>query len=533
MDFRSILASLFFLCCGTQVHAAQVLSCPTRSNPGVPNDPPCQTGFPSALIELGNDRVGPSSPTIVDLNGDGNPEIVFGTEGGRVVAVRSNGTLMWSYLTGSVPVQSKASVADIDGDGQLEVVVGVGSALHNGGGIYVISSTGQLKCSFTALNPEHPQGMFSSPAVGRLDPSTPTKMQIAVASFDFKFRVLRDNCSVWWEKGVQDYVVDSIWSSPSIVDLDRNGTLDIVIGADSNFHSLPGITLPDGGLLRAMNGNGVGELAGFPRLYNEVVYSSPAIGDIQGNGGLAISVGNGRCWDLPNCAVVHAVTKQVLGVNANGQDLPGWPRPTPGESSRVASPALAKFSGINGLVSIINTLRIDDVNGVVHAFKPDGSEMPGWPLQPNIPADCAGNSLHWGTLASPVVANLLGDTEPEIVLNAANEFVIWDKNGTQLTAATGCPIPAGKLSLGTGSDSFYNSPAIADIDRNGKLEVIGAGTNSNVPGHAGSYVTVYAWTFNNSIADARYMDWPMFRRDTINSGVYRPEVIFASGFETP
>jgi len=257
--------------------------------------------------------------------------------------------------------------------------------------------------------------MFSSPAVGRLDPSTPTKMQIAVASFDFKFRVLRDNCSVWWEKGVQDYVVDSIWSSPSIVDLDRNGTLDIVIGADSNFHSLPGITLPDGGLLRAMNGNGVGELAGFPRLYNEVVYSSPAIGDIQGNGGLAISVGNGRCWDLPNCAVVHAVTKQVLGVNANGQDLPGWPRPTPGESSRVASPALAKFSGINGLVSIINTLRIDDVNGVVHAFKPDGSEMPGWPLQPNIPADCAGNSLHWGTLASPVVANLLGDTEPEIV----------------------------------------------------------------------------------------------------------------------
>ena len=527
-----MLLAAFFL--ASDVACAAVnLACPTRSNPGVLNDPPCQPGFPSALTELGNDRVGSSSPTVVDLDGDGSPEIVFGTEGGRVVAVRSNGSLMWSRLTGAVPVQSKPAVADIDGDGQLEVVVGAGTGAGFGGGIYVISSTGLLKCSFTSLNPDYPAGMYSSPALGKLDSSTPDKMQIAVASFDFRFRVLRDDCSVWWEKGIAEYVVDTIWSSPSIVDLDRNGTLDIVVGADSNLHALPGITLPNGGLLRAMNGNGVGELPGFPRLYNDVIYSSPAIGDIVGNGGLAIAVGTGRCWDLPNCAVVQPVTKQVLAVNSNGQDLPGWPRPTPAESARVASPAFGKFSGITGLVSIINNLRNDDLNGVVHAFKPDGSELPGWPLQPNIPADCVGNSLHWGTQGSPVVANLLGDTDPEIILNAANEFVIWNRAGVQLTAATGCPIPPGKLNLSTNSDSFFNSAAVADIDGNGKLEVIGAGTNSQVPGHTGSFVTVYAWTFADSVANPRYMDWPMFRRDVTNSGVYRPEEIFSNGFENP
>ncbi|MBL0163551.1 MAG: VCBS repeat-containing protein [Xanthomonadales bacterium] len=525
------IAGVLLLLAATPTLAAVTLPCPTRSDQGVPNDPPCQTGFPSALTELGNDRVFYSSPTIVDLNGDGSPEIVFGTEGGRVVAVRSNGTLMWSYKTGTVPVHSKAAVADIDGDGQLEVVVGAGAGNVNGGGIYVISSTGQLKCSFTALNPVHPQGMYSSPAVGRLDPSQPNKMQIAVASFDFKFRVLRPDCTVWWEKGVQEYVVDTIWSSPSIVDLDRNGTMDIIVGADSNFHQLAGITLPDGGLLRAMHGDGSGELPGFPRLYDDVIYSSPAIGDIRGIGELAISVGSGRCWDVPSCAVVHPVTKQMLAVQSNGQNLPGWPQPTPAEASRVASPALARFSGVNGLVSIVNNLRNDDVTGVVHAFKPDGTELPGWPLQPNIPADCAGNSLHYGTQASPVVANLLGDTDPEVILPSANEFVIWKRNGEQLTAATGCPIPAGKLNLSTNSDGLYSSAAIADIDGNGKLEVIGSGTNSNVPGFSGSFVTVYAWTFNNSIADARYIDWPMFRRDAINSGVYRSEVIFANGFE--
>ncbi|MBK6376377.1 MAG: VCBS repeat-containing protein [Xanthomonadales bacterium] len=122
----------------SQVEAAVTLPCPTRNNPGVPNDPPCQTGFPSALTELGNDSNLYSSPTIADLDGNGSPEIIFGTQAGRVVAVRSNGTLMWSRSTGSVPVQSKPAVADIDGDGQLEVIVGAGAGNVNGGGIHVI-----------------------------------------------------------------------------------------------------------------------------------------------------------------------------------------------------------------------------------------------------------------------------------------------------------------------------------------------------------------------------------------------------------
>ncbi len=533
MHFLSIVATFSGLLLAGQAVAAVTLVCPTRSNPGISNNPPCQEGFPSSLTELGNDRVGPSSPTIVDLNGDGSPEIVFGTEGGRVVAVRSNGTLMWSYRTGTVAVQSKAAVADIDGDGLLDIVVGAGSPSSNGGGIYVISNTGQLKCSFTSLNPAHPQGMYSSPAVGRLDASTPNKMQIAVASFDFKFRVLRDNCSVWWEKGVSEYVVDTIWSSPSIVDLDRDGTLDIVVGADSNFHQLPGITLPDGGMLRAMHGNGVGELTGYPRLFDEVVYSSPAIGDILGDGVLATIVGSGRCWDLSICAVTHPVTKVVHGIRANGTNLPSWPRPTPLQSSRTASPALAKMAGTSGLISFINTMQNDDVTGMVHAFKPDGTELPGWPVLPNIPADCVGGTFHYGTQASPVVANLVGDSNPEVILPSGNEFVVWSSTGEQLSASTSCPVPTDKLSLSSNSYGFFNSPAAGDIDGNGTIELVAAGTNASVPGHSGDYVTVYAWTFSGSNASPANLQWPMFRRDAINSGVYIEDRVFLNGFETP
>jgi outer membrane protein assembly factor BamB len=58
---------------------------------------------------LGHDSNLFSSPTIADLDGDGSPEIIFGTQGGRVVAVRANGTLMWSRSTGSVSVAKQAS----------------------------------------------------------------------------------------------------------------------------------------------------------------------------------------------------------------------------------------------------------------------------------------------------------------------------------------------------------------------------------------------------------------------------------------
>ncbi len=535
INHRVLFLGLVVLWSSHGVYAATTLACPTRNHPGVPNNPPCQPGFPVALTELGNDSVGASSANLVDLDGDGAPEIIFGTTGGRVVAVKGNGTLLWAYKTGIVPIHSKPVVADLDGDGLLEVVVGAGSPETTGGGVYVLSSTGQLKCAFTSLNPEHPQGVFSSPAVGRLDTSNPTKMQIVFGSFDFRLRALRHDCSVWWQLGVPEYVVDTIWSSPTLVDLDQDGKLDVVIGTDSNLHVLPGLTLPDGGMVRALRGDGSGDLPGFPLLLNEVVYSSPAVGDITGNGQLDIAVGTGRCWDMASCAAnPHAVTKATFAWNSIGSLLSGWPAMMPGQSSRTASPALAKFSGVAGLVTIINTMRADDVSGVLHAIRSNGTELPGWPREPSIPASCTpGDVRHDGTQASPVVANLSGDLDPEIILPSVNEFVIWDRNGNQLTTKNGCPAETGKFSLFSGSGAYFSSAAVGDLDKNGRLEVIGTGTHYSVPGYVeGSpYVTVYAWTFSESLADPRYMDWPMFRRDSMNSGVYRPNTIFSNGFE--
>jgi hypothetical protein len=80
-----------------------------------------------------------SSPTLGDLDGDGQGEVIVGTtaqrctqgsncnSGGatRLVALRSNGSLFWKKDTLG-PVRSSPAVGNISGDSKLEVVVTVG-----------------------------------------------------------------------------------------------------------------------------------------------------------------------------------------------------------------------------------------------------------------------------------------------------------------------------------------------------------------------------------------------------------------------
>ena len=92
--------------------------------------------------------------------------------------------------------------------------------------------------------------------------------------------------------------------------------------------------------------------------------SSPAIGDIDGDGHLDIVVGGGRFYQ-------GAVGRQVYAWRRDGTPLPGWPVSTTGQVS--SSPALADLTG-DGIPEVIVSDEPDGSSGpYLYAFRGNGS----------------------------------------------------------------------------------------------------------------------------------------------------------------
>ncbi|MCD6418006.1 T9SS type A sorting domain-containing protein [bacterium] len=118
-----------------------------------------------------------STPCIVDMNDDGNYDVVFGvgwsdwtvgSDNGKIICLDGrNGSLLWEYNTGSDGVSASPSAADFDGDGDYEVVIGA----YNGT-LYFID--GDEDASGT-IDPDeistysHGGRIYSSVAIGDVD----------------------------------------------------------------------------------------------------------------------------------------------------------------------------------------------------------------------------------------------------------------------------------------------------------------------------------------------------------------------------
>ncbi|MCS7060867.1 MAG: VCBS repeat-containing protein [Anaerolineae bacterium] len=504
----------------------------------------------TTVINLGGQRILRANPAVADFNGDGLKEIVVPTDDGRLFVIGWNGSawvVLWSRTvvldinaanppnpTGDTKITSAVAVADLDLDGKLEIVLPVGGLPQDGknGGLLVYGYNSPWSFSIKGNWPQPRldevgsgpgfgspdgkwDGIFSSAAVGDIDGDG--DLEIVWEGEDRRIHAYHHDGSVvngWplyrWPPYLDPLTRGGL-SSPAIGDLDGDGIHDIVVGGTSpqctpspidGCGGSPNYTVAP---VWAIRGDST-LLPGWPKYVGQWVDSSPALGDLDGDGHLDVVVGTGRR------GIDSTGGYNVFAWKRDGTPLPGWPRPT--ANNMMSSPALADLDG-SGLDVVIGC-GADGVADctVLYAWRGNGANVAGFPMTP-LNANFWNRQPTDGKLP-PVIADLDGNGQLEILLISHTSI------GISLITAGGANSGANSADISRAQSpndgAFFSSPLVADIDNDGLLETIAAGSVNGTNGSDGQ-AAVYLWQETGAALPAR-MPWPMFRHDNRRTGNY-------------
>jgi hypothetical protein len=299
---------------------------------------------------------------------------------------------------------------------------------------------------------------------------------------------------------------DENWlASPTLVDLDGDGTLEIVAARHSVLYAYRG----DGALLWQ---TAWGQSASSSPEHGDTrMWASAVAGDLDGDGDAEIAVGSDADGSLGMNVAVY---------DHRGELLPGWPQNF-GVSDEVRSLAAADVDG-DGRAEIL--ANHTDAGPVTAVYDLDGSMHAGWPqVQPSCdPAPPAEACWDFGGYNQNIGA---GDLDGDGVMDVVSSY---DAIGFGVFGGDGTPFPTNNsftdrvitsveayhdLALsqqgwgdGDRSEFTYSPPVIADIDGDGDKEIVLAGDHEHSASTQNQGITV--WVLNHDMSRPSGWDPP-------------------------
>jgi hypothetical protein len=427
-------------------------------------NPPQLAGWPMELPDAST-----NSPSVGDIDGDGDLEVVIGND--KLYAWHHDGLELrdgdsdqgtWGVFSElGQDFIGPAALARLDGVPGLDIV----AASYSTKQIFCFNYTGEVL-------PGWPQptryNVRASVAVGDLDGDNlweivAVDQEAVIHAWHADGSEVRDGDNDPATAGVFRELTNTPWihyQSPAVYDVDGDGNDEIIIcDQDSTLYVMDG------------SGN---DLPGWPIRLTGLTGGSVAVGDIDNNGDAEIVVSVRSA--ARTYAFHHDATQMWLKWFSQNMFF------TP-------SPALADLTG-DGMLETI----LPSSNGRVYVIKYNGQDLPGWPVY---------YSTSTYTESSPIVADVNGDGAPDILLGDESKFInAWDAAGNPLD---GFPLAT--------RDAVRGVPAVTDLDGDGDVEVIAAGFDQ----------VVYSWDIDNPYNPAA-SHWPEFHANAHRNGFYGYEV---------
>lgn len=345
----------------------------------VPGFPKTTIGFPQY------------PPSVADLDGDGQIEIVQTTRGftsgGRLYVMDKNGVNLpgWPKSLNNNNVEYCAALADLDNDTKLEIIVAERGA--SSGKLHVFEKDGTEWGGNWPVTIDHVPTQTAAVA----DVDGDGDKEVFYPSYNSMYLLQSDGTNMpGWPKQIPN--ANFSYQSAALADLDGDGKLEIVTGAHGTASGFYAYRY-DGALM-----------PGWPRPTQTWTYCAPTVTDLEGDGNLEI-IGGQAGGGTPNPG--------FWVWNKSGQVRSGFPyMTTHGGSEGPMTIADNDGNGVSEIYADHNYM--DGGQGYLFGVSANGQSLPGFPLR----------TAGFTYLNSATIGDVDNDGDNELCVVAADSTLV-------------------------------------------------------------------------------------------------------------